>query len=143
MTSQTTADTRYGVHSEIGKLRRRADHHGVGRRLAGASAGCPYLHRAGLCGLSSVVLHGDCADRYRTEGRLELRPRPASTAVTGWLVTAYAVTVYGMVLPAAVLYTDWYLALSYWVAFNTLIFAAITVFQLLPPVRRRSAVART
>lgn len=61
-------------------------------------------------------------------------PRPAHRTMTGWLPVLTA-TGSGLLLPTAVLYTDWYLALSYWVAFNTLVFAAITLVQLAPPVR--------
>ncbi len=40
--------------------------------------------------------------------------------------------------PAArsVLLTDWYQALSLWVAFNTLVFVVLSLLQLLPPLRR-------
>ena len=34
------------------------------------------------------------------------------------------------------LLTDWYQALSLWVAFNTLVFVVLSLLQLLPPLRR-------
>ena len=46
-----------------------------------------------------------------------------------------AVITYGIVLPASVLTTDWYHALSLWVAFNTLVFVVLSLLQMLPPVK--------
>jgi len=57
-------------------------------------------------------------------------PRPAVHAVG-----VIAVITYGIVLPASVLSTDWYQALSVWVAVNTLVFVVLSLLQLLPPVR--------
>ena len=42
---------------------------------------------------------------------------------------------YGILLPASVLLTDWYQALA-WVGFNTLVFAVLSLLQLLPPLHR-------
>jgi glycosyltransferase involved in cell wall biosynthesis len=70
-------------------------------------------------------------------------PRPAVHGVAlGAVVAAITVTsgaAYGIVLPTSVLRTDWYQALSLWVAFNTLVFATLGVVNKLPPRRRRSA----
>ena len=46
-----------------------------------------------------------------------------------------AIITYGIVLPASVLTTAWYHALSLWVAFNTLVFVVLSVLQMLPPVK--------
>jgi cellulose synthase/poly-beta-1,6-N-acetylglucosamine synthase-like glycosyltransferase len=66
-------------------------------------------------------------------------PRPTNgVAAVVW--APYAVTSLGIMLPTAVLATDWYQALCVWVGFNTLVFALISLFQILPPVhltRRR------
>ena len=48
---------------------------------------------------------------------------------------------YGILLPASILATDWYQALCLWVGFNTLIFAFLSLMQLLPPLAARLAVA--
>ena len=42
---------------------------------------------------------------------------------------------YGILLPASILATDWYQALCLWVGFNTLIFAFLSLMQLLPPLQ--------
>jgi len=39
-------------------------------------------------------------------------------------------------LPSSVLQSTWFEALSLFVGVNTLVFAALSVFQLLPPIRR-------
>jgi cellulose synthase/poly-beta-1,6-N-acetylglucosamine synthase-like glycosyltransferase len=59
-------------------------------------------------------------------------PRPA---VPGLL--APCLVTWGIVLPATVLQEDWYVALAWWVGFNTMIFAGLSVLQILPPLRRR------
>ena len=41
----------------------------------------------------------------------------------------------GILLPASILATDWYQALSIWVGFNTLIFAFLSLLQLFPPLQ--------
>jgi cellulose synthase/poly-beta-1,6-N-acetylglucosamine synthase-like glycosyltransferase len=61
-------------------------------------------------------------------------PRPANPVAPPAL-GAYVV-IYGIVLPTSVLFTDWYQALSLWVAFNTLVFVVLSLLQLLPPLRR-------
>jgi cellulose synthase/poly-beta-1,6-N-acetylglucosamine synthase-like glycosyltransferase len=63
-------------------------------------------------------------------------PRPATNAVAVWVVVGPFVTGWGIVLPATILLTDWYQALSLWVAFNTLVFAVLSLLQLLPPLRK-------
>ena len=63
-------------------------------------------------------------------------PRPAGPGLLGpWLLA------WGIVLPSTVLQADWYLSLVWFVGFNTLIFAFLCVLHLLPPLRRRAAVA--
>jgi len=42
--------------------------------------------------------------------------------------------VYGILLPTSLLYADWYQALCLWVGFNTLVFAALGLLQMLPPL---------
>ena len=65
-------------------------------------------------------------------------PRPA---VHGLLLPAPLVvglvTTWGILLPASILQSDWYAALAWWVGFNTLIFAFLSLLQLLPPLHRR------
>ena len=65
-------------------------------------------------------------------------PRPA---VQGLLLPAPLVvglvTTWGILLPASILQSDWYAALAWWVGFNTLIFAFLSLLQLLPPLHRR------
>ncbi len=58
-------------------------------------------------------------------------PRPAVHGAALPMVAAY-----GILLPASVLLTDWYQALCLWVGFNTLVFAVLSLLQLLPPLRR-------
>ena len=58
-------------------------------------------------------------------------PRPALPGVvTPWLLAM------GIVLPATILTSDWYVALAYWVGFNTLVFASLSILHLLPPLNR-------
>jgi len=40
---------------------------------------------------------------------------------------------FGILLPTSILASDWYQALSIWVGFNTLVFALLSLLQLLPP----------
>ena len=63
-------------------------------------------------------------------------PRPAVHSVVLVVLAPY-VTAMGILLPATILYTDWYAGLSLWVGANTLVFAVISLFQILPPLRRR------
>jgi cellulose synthase/poly-beta-1,6-N-acetylglucosamine synthase-like glycosyltransferase len=58
-------------------------------------------------------------------------PRPALPGLLLPWVLAW-----GIVLPATVLQADWYVALAWWVGFNTLVFATLSVLQLLPPLHR-------
>lgn len=62
-------------------------------------------------------------------------PRPAVNAV-GVLLAVPAITSLGILLPTSVLSSDWYVALSTWVALNTLFFVLLSVLQILPPLRR-------
>ena len=64
-------------------------------------------------------------------------PRPASHAILAPWLLAWLLTAWGIVLPASVLQTDWYTTLALWVGFNTLVFACLSLLQLLPPLRRR------
>ena len=67
-------------------------------------------------------------------------PRPAlPVLLTPWLI-AFLGTSSRNVLPASILQTDWYAALAYWVGFNTLIFAFLSILHLLPPLHRRRSV---
>ncbi len=59
-------------------------------------------------------------------------PRPASHVLLVPL---------GILLPASILATDWYAALCLWVGFNTLVFAFLSLLQLLPPLRLSSSSA--
>jgi len=54
--------------------------------------------------------------------------------------TARAVVVLplGILLPTSILSTDWYEALCLWVGFNTLVFAFLSLLQLLPPLQLAS-----
>ncbi len=63
-------------------------------------------------------------------------PRPAVHGAATWIVGGYLLTTYGIVLPTSVLFTDWYQALTLWVGFNTLVFALLSLLQILPPLRR-------
>ena len=64
-------------------------------------------------------------------------PRPAVPAVlTPLLFAPDSLTTWGILLPASVLTTGWYAALAYWVGFNTLVFAFLSVLHLLPPMHR-------
>ena len=51
-------------------------------------------------------------------------------AVNGLLLVPF-----GILLPTSILATDWYQALSIWVGFNTLVFAFLSLLQLLPPLQ--------
>lgn len=62
-------------------------------------------------------------------------PRPAETAA-GALVSLPVVTSLGILLPTSVLTSDWYAALSMWVALNTLVYVVLSLLQILPPMRR-------
>lgn len=62
-------------------------------------------------------------------------PRPAVNAV-GVLLAVPTITSLGILLPTSVLYTDWYAALSAWVALNTFVFVGLSILQVLPPMRR-------
>ena len=65
-------------------------------------------------------------------------PRPALPAVlTPLLLATGLLTTWGILLPESVLTTDWYTALAYWVGFNTLVYAFLSVLHLLPPMHRR------
>ena len=57
-------------------------------------------------------------------------------AVNGVLLVPF-----GILLPASILATDWYQALSFWVGFNTLVFAFLSLLQLAPAPPARVAVA--
>jgi hypothetical protein len=60
--------------------------------------------------------------------------RPASQGlVMPWLVVG-PVTAWGILLPATIFDSDWYVALALWVGFNTLVFAFLSVLQMLPPL---------
>ena len=69
----------------------------------------------------------------RRTARWNYVPRPAGNAVAPWVVPAS--TASGILLPTSVLSSDWYQALALWVGFNTLVFALLSLMQLLPPVR--------
>ncbi|WP_200944956.1 MULTISPECIES: hypothetical protein [unclassified Nocardioides] len=45
-------------------------------------------------------------------------------------------TFLGILLPSSVLETDWFLHLATFVAFNTIVFAALSVWHMLPSRRR-------
>ena len=68
-------------------------------------------------------------------------PRPALQGlVAPCLVGVGLITSWGILLPASILQSDWYVALALWVGFNTLIFACISLLHLLPPLHRRRKV---
>ena len=50
---------------------------------------------------------------------------------------------YGILLPTSILTTGWYQALCLWVGFNTLVFATLSLLQLLPPLRLGSRLHRS
>ena len=60
---------------------------------------------------------------------------PVEGLLAPWLLVG-PVTVWGILLPASVMDTNWYAALVTWVGFNTLVFAFLSVLQILPPRRR-------
>ncbi len=62
-------------------------------------------------------------------------PRPQLRTVALFAVVAYLYPD-GALLPTSTLYTDWYAALCLWVGFNTLVFAFLSLLQLVPPLRR-------
>ncbi|WP_019135481.1 glycosyltransferase family 2 protein [Cellulomonas massiliensis] len=69
-------------------------------------------------------------------------PRAAVHAVVPLAVVVPVLLSQGVLLPASILHTTWYHTLSLWVGFNTLVFAALSLVQLLPPLSpaaRRSA----
>ena len=65
-------------------------------------------------------------------------PRPATTAAAAALplVAAAALGSSWSPLPSSVLQTTWFEALSLFVGINTLVFAVLALFQLLPPIGR-------
>ena len=63
-------------------------------------------------------------------------PRPAQHVIAVPVLGACVAIIYGIVLPASILLTDWYQALCLWVGFNTLVFALLSLLQILPPLRR-------
>lgn len=63
-------------------------------------------------------------------------PRPATSALVVPVVLAAAVLPAWSPLPSTALQSTWFAALSLFVGVNTLVFAALSLFQLLPPLRR-------
>lgn len=63
-------------------------------------------------------------------------PRPAATLATLPVVALLVRPVATNVLPATVLDSIWFEALSVFVGVNTLVYALLAVFQLLPPLRK-------
>ncbi|MET0837916.1 MAG: glycosyltransferase family 2 protein, partial [Marmoricola sp.] len=63
-------------------------------------------------------------------------PRPATNRAVGPALLVPAATAYGILLPTSLLDSDWYQALTVWVGFNTLVFASLSLLQVLPPLRR-------
>ncbi|WP_017935486.1 glycosyltransferase family 2 protein [Nocardioides sp. Iso805N] len=64
-------------------------------------------------------------------------PRPtAPVLLAPWLVVS-GFTVWGILLPTTVLTSDWYAVLAYWVGFNTLVFAFLSLLHMLPPLHLR------
>ena len=59
-------------------------------------------------------------------------------AVNGILLVPF-----GILLPTSILAADWYAALSIWVGFNTLVFAFLSLLQLLPPLQLSARRRRT
>ena len=70
-------------------------------------------------------------------------PRPAVPGSWRPGCSRRLVTTWGILLPASVLQTDWYAALAWWVGFNTLVFAFLSLLQLLPPLHRLRGVLRS
>lgn len=65
-------------------------------------------------------------------------PRSAEQGPAPMLLAPYAITSLGILLPSSILSTDWYQVLCVWVGFNTLVFAGISLLQILPPLHRGS-----
>ncbi|MET0998147.1 MAG: glycosyltransferase family 2 protein [Marmoricola sp.] len=65
-------------------------------------------------------------------------PRPATNRAVGPALLVPAATAYGILLPTSLLDSDWYQALTVWVGFNTLVFAFLSLLQVLPPLRREA-----
>ncbi|GAA1974151.1 hypothetical protein GCM10009798_39240 [Nocardioides panacihumi] len=65
-------------------------------------------------------------------------PRSAEQGLAPVLLAPYAITSLGILLPTSILSTDWYQILCVWVGFNTLVFAGLSLLQILPPLRRAS-----
>ena len=63
-------------------------------------------------------------------------PRPTMSAAVLPVVLAVAVLPAWSPLPSSVLQTTWFDALSLFVGVNTLFFAVLSLFQVLPPIRR-------
>jgi cellulose synthase/poly-beta-1,6-N-acetylglucosamine synthase-like glycosyltransferase len=68
-------------------------------------------------------------------------PRPATQGLLLPALVTGLVTSWGILLPASILQSDWYTALALWVGFNTLVFAFLSLLQLLPPLHRRRKVS--
>jgi hypothetical protein len=64
-------------------------------------------------------------------------PRAAAPGLLMPWLSLWLLTAWGILLPTWILETDWYLALATWVGFNTLVFAFLSVLQLLPARHRR------
>ena len=79
---------------------------------------------------SSPRSYRSCSDARPTGTTFRARPCPDS-----WPVAARPPL--GNRAAGVDLQTDWYLALAWWVGFNTLIFAFLSLLQLLPPLGRR------
>lgn len=65
-------------------------------------------------------------------------PRPTTNGAVVPALAAHATTAYGILLPASLLLSDWYQALTVWVGFNTLVFAVLSLLHVLPPLRREA-----
>ncbi|MEZ0448052.1 glycosyltransferase family 2 protein [Cellulomonas sp. ICMP 17802] len=63
-------------------------------------------------------------------------PRPALAFATLPLLAVLARPLASSVLPSSILQSSWFEALSLFVGVNTLVFAVLAVFQLLPPIRK-------
>ena len=89
-----------------------------------------------LCFLASLVQIG-----RGKKADWNFVPRPTAQGLLAPMALALghpAVVPYGILLPESVLHMQWYVTLSTWVAFNTLMYVGLSLVTLAPPLPRRN-----